>query len=47
MGKRDYGHRETKKAKKDTKKSPTINILSTPVNVEVVRKSKKREGEEE
>jgi hypothetical protein len=48
MGKRDYRHREPKKPKKDVKKSPPVNILPTPVNVEVVKKGKKREeGETE
>lgn len=46
MGRRDYRHREPKKVKKDAKKLPPLNILTTPVNVEVVKKGKKREGEE-
>ena len=48
MGKRDYRHRETKKSKKDTKKLPPATILPLPVNVEVIkRRKKKREVEEE
>jgi hypothetical protein len=46
MGRRDYRHREPKKAKKDAKKLPPLNILTTPANVEVVKKVKKREEEE-
>jgi hypothetical protein len=46
MGKRDYGHREQKKTKKDPKKLPGLSI-STPVpEVEVIKKGKKREGRE-
>jgi len=47
MGKRDYRHREPKKAKKDVRKLPPVSILPTPVNVEVVKKEKKKTGEEE
>ena len=46
MGRRDYRHREPKKAKKDAKKLSPLNILTTPTNVEVVKKGKKREEEE-
>jgi len=46
MGKRDYRHREPKKAKKDVKKLPPVSILPKPVNVEVVKKEKRSEGEE-
>ncbi len=47
MGKRDYRHREPKKAKKDVGKLPPISILPTPVNVEVIKKVRKKvEGEE-
>ncbi len=46
MGSRDYRHRETKKTKKDDKKLPKISITTTPANVEVIRKGKKREEEE-
>ena len=48
MGKRDYRHRETKKAKKDPKKIPQVTILPTPTNVEMVKKKRKgKEVEEE
>ena len=48
MGRRDYRHREPKKAKKDTKKISVATILPPPTTVEVVRKGKKErkvEGE--
>jgi hypothetical protein len=45
MGRRDYRHREPKKAKKDIKKLPPVSILPTPLNVEVAKKGKKREVE--
>jgi len=48
MGKRDYRHREPKKTKKDTKRLSPVTILPPPVNVEVVKRGKKkREVEEE
>jgi hypothetical protein len=54
MGSRDYRRRESKKPKKDTKKTSTIDVLPPLTNVEVVRKEKKerevtkeREVEEE
>jgi len=48
MGKRDYRQREVKKQKKDTRKLPPISIVPPPVNVEVIKKGKKRkEGAEE
>jgi hypothetical protein len=47
MGRRDYRHRETKKAKKDSKKLPAVDILTTPANVEVIKKEKKKREEEE
>ena len=47
MGKRDYRHHETKKAKKDAKKASVSDILTPPVNVEVVKKKKRKEPEEE
>jgi ribosomal protein L13E len=47
MGRRDYRHREPKKARKDAKKLPPVSVLKTPVRVEVIKKErKKREGEE-
>jgi hypothetical protein len=47
MGSRDYRHREPKKTKKETRKLPGLTITTTPADVEVIRKSKKREGREE
>ena len=46
MGSRDYRHREPKKPKRDAKKVPQVSILKKPVNVEVIKKRKKREEEE-
>jgi len=46
MGRRDFRHREPKKAKKDTKKTSAATILPPPMTVEVARKGK-REGKEE
>jgi hypothetical protein len=40
MGKRDYGHRESKKPKKGLKKSETIN-LEPQASVEIIKKGKK------
>ena len=47
MGRRDYRHREQKKVKKDAKKISPLNIVSTPANVEVIRKVRKKKEEEE
>ena len=48
MGKRDYSHRETKKAKKDPKKLPQVTVLQAQENVEVVKKKRRwKEVEEE
>ncbi len=46
MGRRDIRHHEKKKSKKDTKKISPITIMTTPLEVEVIRKKKKREGSE-
>jgi hypothetical protein len=43
----DYRHRETKKAKKDVKKIPPVDILAAPTNVEVIGKGSKKKREEE
>ena len=45
MGNRDFRKKETKKPKKGAKKIPEVSILPTPVEVEVVKKGKKREEE--
>ncbi len=42
----NYSHRETRKNKKDPKKLPQVIITTTPANVEVIRKGKKKEEEE-
>jgi hypothetical protein len=49
MGSRDYRHREAKKPKKDAKKAIFPSILSPEpvVEVEVIKKGKKKRGEEE
>ena len=47
MGRRDYRHRETKKHKKDVKKTSTAPILSPPVTVELIKKGKKEREVEE
>ena len=47
MGRRDYRHREPKKSKKDIKKISEATIVPSPVTVEVVKKGKKKHGEEE
>lgn len=47
MGKRDFRHREPKKPKKDAKKLPSATILPLPTTVEVIRKGKKEQEEEE
>jgi hypothetical protein len=44
MGKGDRGHKEPKKQKKDLKKIPQVSIMTTPVEVEVIKKGKHREG---
>jgi|MudIll2142460700_1097286.scaffolds.fasta_scaffold2237088_2 hypothetical protein len=43
----DFAHREKKKSKKDNKKIAPVTIVTTPVEVEVIRKGKKKHGEEE
>ena len=47
MGSRDYRHRESRKTKKDATKLPKVDILTTPTNVEVVKKERKKREEEE
>ena len=47
MGRRDYRHREPKKIKRDARKLPQVSISPAPVNVEVVKKGKKKEEEAE
>lgn len=46
MGKRDYSHREKKKAKKDEKKVPlTTPVIPSPGPVEVIKRGKKEQTE--
>ena len=40
----NYSHREKKKGKKEAKKLPPVTIMTPPVEVEVIRKGKQREG---
>ena len=47
MGRKDFGHKEVKKAKKDAKKILTTNIEAPPPPVEVIRRGKKDKFEEE
>jgi len=48
MGRRDYSQREKKKGRKDPKKIAPVSIISTaPVEVEVIKKGKKKHGEVE
>ena len=43
----NFARKEKKKAKKDFKKVSPIIITQTPVEVEVIKKGKKKHGEEE
>ena len=43
----NYARKEKKKAKKYFKKVSLVNIVTTPVEVEVIKKGKKKHGEEE
>jgi len=48
MGSRgDYAHREKKKTKRDPKKVSPVNIVTTPAEVEVIKKGKKKRWDEE
>jgi hypothetical protein len=40
----DYSKREKKKGRKDIKKLPSVNIIVPPVEVQVIRKGKQRDG---
>lgn len=46
MGKRDYRHRESKKPKKDAKKTPVTTIIQPPATVEVIKKGKQDKEKE-
>jgi hypothetical protein len=47
MGKRDYRHREPKKSKKAAKRISPVTIIPAPMNVEVIKKGKKKREEAE
>jgi hypothetical protein len=47
MGRRDYRRHEAKKPKKDAKKASISEILPPPVTVEVIKKKRFKEPEEE
>jgi len=47
MGRRDYRHREPKKQKKDTKRISPVTIMPLPMQVEVIKKGKKKREEVE
>jgi hypothetical protein len=47
MGRRDYRHREPKKPKKEARKISPITIIPTPLQVEVIKKGKKKREEVE
>jgi len=47
MGRRDYRHREPKKPKKDAKKISPVTVMLPPVQVEVIKKGKKKREEVE
>lgn len=46
MRRGDYRHREPKKTKKCNKKIDTSSILVTTATVQVIKKGKKKEGDE-
>lgn len=47
MGRKDYRHREGKKAKKTAKKPYAPEVAPTPVAVDVIKKGKKEARTEE
>ena len=47
MGRRDYRHREPKKSKKNAKKISPVTIVPSPIQVEVIKKGKKKREEVE
>ena len=47
MGSRDFRKRETKKPKKDAKKVTVADILSPSETVEVIKKPRRKQEEEE
>jgi hypothetical protein len=47
MGKRDYRHREAKKPKKGSKKTESISFEPQQATVEIIKKGKKTESNEQ
>lgn len=47
MGKRDLGHKESKKPKKDNKKLFSTGMQTPAPQVEVIKRGKKEKEEEE
>jgi len=47
LGRRDYRHREPKKSKKNAKKISPVTIIPSPMQVEVIKKGKKKREEVE
>jgi len=47
MGRRDYRPREPQKSNRDARKISPVTIVPLPVNVEVIKKSKKKREEAE
>lgn len=47
MSRRDIRGREPKKVKKNDKKVSQVDILTAPPPVEVIKKARKKSGEEE
>ncbi len=45
MGKRDYRHREPKKRKKNDAKISPMEVLTTPAQVEIIKKQRKQREE--
>ncbi len=40
----NYAHHEKKKSKKVARKTPPVSIITPPIDVEVIKKGKMREG---
>ena len=43
----DYARKEKKKAKKDSPKIAPVKVITTPTEVEVIKKKRKQREEEE
>jgi hypothetical protein len=42
----DFTHREKKKTKKEARKIAPVTLITTPADVEVIGKKKRKEGKE-